>query len=146
MKFAFFSNFLNHHQLPLCEALYGTDGVEFTFVACEKIPEDRLAMGYEDMNTRYPFAVRAYEDEAAVLAIAESYDAVIFGACPTSYIAHRMKHNRLSFRFCERSRTVRCASDLVERRIRPSPSCGPPRLRQSGLLRCVKRSRTGKGI
>lgn len=103
MKIAFFSNFLNHHQLPLCEAFCGTDGVEFTFVACEKIPEDRLKMGYADMNTLYPFVVRAYEDEAAVFAIAESYDAVIFGACPTAYIAHRMKSNRLSFRFCERS-------------------------------------------
>ncbi|MBQ9861546.1 MAG: glycosyltransferase family 4 protein [Clostridia bacterium] len=103
MKIAFFSNFLNHHQLPLCEAFCCMDGVEFSFVACERIPEDRLKMGYEDMNTRYPFVVRAYEDEAAAFAIAENYDAVIFGACPTAYIAHRMKHNRLSFRFCERS-------------------------------------------
>lgn len=103
MKIAFFSNFLFHHQLPLCQALYGTEGVEFTFVACERIPEERLEMGYEDMNTAYSFVVRAYEDEPTAFTIAESYDVVIFGACPTVYLAHRMKHNRLSFRFCERS-------------------------------------------
>ncbi len=103
MKIAFFSNFLNHHQLPLCEALYGTDGVEFTFVACEKIPEDRIKMGYEDMNTKYPFVLRAYEDSEAAEKVALEYDVVIFGACPTSYLALRMKENKLSFRFCERS-------------------------------------------
>ena len=103
MKIAFFSNFLNHHQLPLCGALYVTDGVEFTFVACEKIPEDRIKMGYEDMNTKYPFVLRAYEDSEAAEKVALEYDVVIFGACPTSYLALRMKENKLSFRFCERS-------------------------------------------
>lgn len=103
MKIAFFSNFLNHHQLPLCGAFYVTDGVEFTFVACEKIPEDRIKMGYEDMNTKYPFVLRAYEDSEAAEKVALEYDVVIFGACPTSYLALRMKENKLSFRFCERS-------------------------------------------
>ena len=103
MKIAFFSNFLNHHQLPLCEALYNTEGVEFLFVACERIPEERLRMGYEDMNTKYPFVLCAYEDPAAAEAVAKEYDAVIFGACPTGYLALRMQENKLSFRFCERS-------------------------------------------
>lgn len=103
MKIAFFSNFLNHHQLPLCEAFCRTEGMEFKFVACEKIPEDRIKMGYEDMNTKYPFVLRAYEDSAAAEKIALEYDVVIFGSCPTSYIALRMEENKLSFRFCERS-------------------------------------------
>ncbi len=103
MKIAFFSNFLNHHQLPLCQAFCNTAGVEFVFVACEKIPDDRLKMGYEDMNNKYPFVLRAYEDEAMAKRVAVEYDVVIFGACPTSYIALRMQENKLSFRFCERS-------------------------------------------
>ena len=103
MKIAFFSNFLNHHQLPLCQAFCNTAGVEFVFVACEKIPEDRLKMGYEDMNNKYPFVLRAYEDQDMAERVAVEYDAVIFGACPTSYIALRMKEDKLSFRFCERS-------------------------------------------
>ena len=103
MKLAFFSNFLNHHQLPLCEALHGTEGVDFVFVACERIPEDRLRMGYEDMNTKYPFVLRAYEEPSAAEAVAKDYDVVIFGACPTGYLALRMQENKLSFRFCERS-------------------------------------------
>lgn len=102
MKIAFFSNFLNHHQLPLCLALAGSEKVQFSFVACEKISEDRLQMGYIDMNFAYPFVVRAYEDEEEAKRIAREYDVVIFGASPTSYLQERMALNRLSFRFCER--------------------------------------------
>ncbi len=103
MKIALFSNFLNHHVLPLCLALHGTEGVEFRFVACEKIPDDRLSMGYADMNTAYPFIVRAYEDSEAANAILDSFDAVILGAVPTDCVARRMKTGKLTFRFCERS-------------------------------------------
>ena len=102
MKIAFFSNFLNHHQLPLCKAL-SERCEDFKFVACEKIPEDRIKMGYEDMNASYPFVVRAYEDADEAMRIAKEYDAVIFGSAPTFYLAERMSENKLSFRFCERS-------------------------------------------
>lgn len=102
MKIAFFSNFLNHHQLPLCKALPELCE-DFKFVACEKIPEDRVKMGYEDMNSSYPFVVRAYEDADEAMRIAKEYDAVIFGSAPTFYLAERMRENKLSFRFCERS-------------------------------------------
>ena len=105
MKIAFFSNFLNHHQLPLCRAFLAKTDVEFVFVATEPIAKDRLAMGYEDMNA-YPFVLRTYEskeNEAMATHIAESYDLVIFGATPKTYIQSRMEKNLLSFRFCERS-------------------------------------------
>ena len=101
MKIAFFSNFLNHHQLPLCLELAKKS--EFCFVACEKIPQSRLDMGYEDMNNKYDFVVRAYEDEAAAMEIAKTYDVAIIGAAPLKYIEARMNNNMLTLRFCERS-------------------------------------------
>ena len=104
MKIAFFSNFLNHHQLPLCKAFLSRENVEFVFVATEPIPKDRLTMGYEDMNS-YPFVVRSYESNDAkdqAMLIAKTYDMVIFGACSKDYIEYRMNENLLSFRFCER--------------------------------------------
>lgn len=104
MKIAFFSNFLNHHQLPLCNEFMNSDNVEFIFVATEAIPFSRIQMGYEDMN-EYPFVIRSYESEIALeraYKIAEDFDIVIFGACPISFLEARMKKNKLSFRFCER--------------------------------------------
>ena len=102
MKIAFFSNFLNHHQLPMCQEFVDHPDVEFKFVACDKISNDRLNMGYADMNVQYPFVVRAYEDEQEAIKIASTYDIVIFGASPIRYISLRMQKNLISFRFSER--------------------------------------------
>lgn len=101
MKLAFFSNYLNHHQLPLCMGFYNNPNIEFLFVACEQIPDYRKDMGYEDMN-HYPFVVRAYENDAEAMNIAETYDVVIFGGAPVRYLKERMKNNKLTFRFSER--------------------------------------------
>lgn len=106
MKIAFFSNFLNHHQLPLCQALAAQKDVEFVFVATEQIPQERLNMGYSDMNTQYSFVVRAYESaetEAQAQQIADTCDVMILGAGPVRYLENRMQNNLLTFRFCERS-------------------------------------------
>ena len=103
MKVAFFSNFLNHHQLPMCKEFI-SQGVDFTFVATESIPFERLNMGYEDMNA-YPFVLRAYEskeNEEKAFEIATTYDLVIIGSAPLSYINARMNKNLITFRFCER--------------------------------------------
>lgn len=107
MKVAFFSNFLNHHQLPMCLAFENKENVEFTFIATEKVPKERLDMKYEDMNEKYPFVIRAYESEKAkikALQLAENADVVIIGSAPGYYIEKRLKcYNKLTFRFCERS-------------------------------------------
>lgn len=103
MKIAFFSNFLNHHQLPMCLSFYANEQVEFKFVACTEIPEYRTNMGYADLNREYPFVVRAYENEEEAMEIAKTYDVVILGDAPTKYLAIRMEKNLLTFRFAERS-------------------------------------------
>ena len=46
MKITFASNFINHHQLPFCEALAAQDGVDFAFVEREAMDEERRAMGW----------------------------------------------------------------------------------------------------
>ena len=106
MTITFYSNFLNHHQLPLCQEfikLIGEDN--FHFVSCEKIHEERTKMGYEDMNVKYPFVVRAYESEgqhAKSLELAENSDVVIIGTVNPEVAAIRSKNNKLTFLFRER--------------------------------------------
>ena len=46
MKITYVSNFMNHHQLPFSQGILSQDGVEYTFVALEAIPQERLDMGY----------------------------------------------------------------------------------------------------
>ncbi|NLL00469.1 MAG: glycosyltransferase family 4 protein [Clostridiales bacterium] len=104
MKLAFVSNYLNHHQVHLCNQFYN-NCEEFYFIATEKIPLDRLEMGYEDMDSKYPYVIRIYEDnhlKYAAYYIIKTFDVVIFGACPTKLIELRMKNNMLSFIYIER--------------------------------------------
>lgn len=105
MTLTFFSNFLNHHQLPFCLEMIKLLGDGFKFVATESIPKDRLNMGYEDMNKTYNFVIRSYENrneyEKALKLSLES-DVIITGSAPEIFTAQRMEKNKLTFRYSER--------------------------------------------
>ena len=98
------SNFLNHHQLMLCNE-FGKYSDEFYFIATEEIPDDRLSMGYSNMDTQYDFVLRTYDgsvDNDKIYDVLDRSDAVIFGACPDELIEYRVKQNKLSFLASER--------------------------------------------
>lgn len=106
MTITFFSNFLNHHQLPFCMELMNAIGEDnFKFVACEKIHDERTKMGYEDMNVKYSFVLRSYESEVnykEALDLAESSDVVVIGAADSIFAQIRARNNKLTFLFRER--------------------------------------------
>ena len=103
MKITFFSNFINHHQLPLCKAFLERDNVEFTFVATEPIPNERKVMGYRDGFDAY--ILRTYEssenyEKARKLCV--DCDVMIFGSAPLEYLDMRMAKNKPTFYYTER--------------------------------------------
>lgn len=105
MKLTFYSNFLNHHQLPFCLELYKRLGSDFTFVANEPTPQERLNCGWENMNDKYSFVLKKYENkenEMEALELAKSSDIVILGDSSDSYKIIREKTNKLFFRETER--------------------------------------------
>ena len=51
MKVSFYSNFLTHHQLPFCLEMYKKYGNDFKFVSTVKFNEERLRLGYKDMDS-----------------------------------------------------------------------------------------------
>jgi glycosyltransferase involved in cell wall biosynthesis len=62
-------------------------------------------MGYEDMNLKHDFVIRAYESESQKLqslVLAKESDAIIMGSAPDYYMDERMKENKLAFRYAER--------------------------------------------
>lgn len=106
MKIIFFSNFLNHHQLPLCKEIISKVGEDnFCFVACQRIEDERVRMGYEDMNRKYPFVLRAYESkenmECAML-LAENAEVAIIGSALAIFAKIRAKNGKLTFLYRER--------------------------------------------
>lgn len=102
MKVTFISNFHNHHQMQLCDALIQKTDNQFTFIATEKISDERLTLGYRDMN-HYPYVLRSYEDEASVIdAVIMDSDVVIYGSAPHKMIEKRLKAGKLTFAYFER--------------------------------------------
>jgi len=106
MKITFYSNFLNHHQLPICEELNSKKNIKFTFVATEQIPQERLDLGYEDMNKKYPFVLTTYdskENYKKALKLGLESDIVIIGSAPDEFINQRFKYpEKITFRYSER--------------------------------------------
>ena len=101
----FFSNFLLHHQTPFCEAMVKRIGKNFKYVATERIPQDRLDMGYKDLSKETDYAVNSYESESAfqeALSLGRNSDVVIIGSAPDVFIKDRIKENKLTFRYSER--------------------------------------------
>lgn len=105
MKLAFFSNFLNHHQLPFCLEMQKKLGDDYTFVAFEPVPQDRIKLGYYDLNESYGFVVRAYEskdNEILAERLAREVDILILGSAPEKYLKERAELGKLSFLYSER--------------------------------------------
>ncbi|MDD3430103.1 MAG: glycosyltransferase [Oscillospiraceae bacterium] len=105
MKITFFSNFLNHHQLPLCHAFCAMPQVEFTFVATQAFNSGVVSAGYTDMNTAYDFCLPAYlneENAHRAQSLAQESDFVIIGSAPMSIVKRRIAQNKPVLRYSER--------------------------------------------
>ena len=64
MKIVFVSNYINHHQIPFCEAMCRQEGVSFLFVQTEPMEEERIRLGWGLDPASLPYVIVAYEDEA----------------------------------------------------------------------------------
>lgn len=105
MKITFYSNFLNHHQIPFCNEMFKSLGHDFTFVATEKIPEERIQGGYMSDFSSYTYLLESYlseDHEKKAIELGLSSDIVIIGSADDKYIKDRLKLNKLTFRYSER--------------------------------------------
>jgi len=91
--------------LPFCLAMQKLTKGAFTFIASEPIEEERLAMGFFDMNREHSFVIRAYENDTQnsfAHVLCNKADVVILGSAPESYIKKRLKEKKLTFLYSER--------------------------------------------
>lgn len=104
IKLTFYSNFLNHHQTPVCDEFYKRLGLNFTFVSTIKMPEQFLKSGYPDCSN-YVYNLKAFENESSYLKALElgiESDVVIIGSAPDVFIKSRLSLNKHTFRYSER--------------------------------------------
>lgn len=103
MTFTFVSNYINHHQIPLCDALYREIGEQFTFIQTMPMEAERVAMGWGLDVHALPYVRCLYEEEYESLKkIAES-DVVLFGWTEREDIAaSRLASGKVTMRVSER--------------------------------------------
>lgn len=104
MKIVFASNFYNHHQKPLADAMYSIVGDGYHFIETEPISEERLNMGWGG-DQRPSYILQSYIDEASMnkcQQIIDDADVVIYGSAPYSMMKTRLKNGRLTFAYSER--------------------------------------------
>lgn len=106
MKITFYSVFLTHHQVPFCLEMQKRYGDGFKFVATQKITDERLKLGYKDLDYDYDFVVRAYENKESyqkAFDLALESDIVIMGTTDSDvYIQERLKQDKFTIRYRER--------------------------------------------
>lgn len=105
MNIVFASNWFNHHEKFFCDAMATQPNVVFHFIQTERIPEERLQLGYQDMTKATPYCICSYESDDAyhkAMEICNNADALILGSAPYEFIAERVKENKLTFFYAER--------------------------------------------
>ena len=103
MTFTFVSNYINHHQMPLCEALWRELGDDFTFIQTMPMEEERVAMGWGVDVRQLPYVQCLYQDEYACRKTIAESDVVLFGWSQREDIAaERLASGRVTMRVSER--------------------------------------------
>lgn len=105
MRISFYSNFLQHHQIPFCNEMYRLLGDNFRFIATEQIDAERISLGYRDVSKDFPYTVNVYESTQAyykAIRLGWESDVVIIGSAPDIFITERLSQDKLTFRYSER--------------------------------------------
>lgn len=104
MKITFVSNFINHHQAPLCSALYAALGDDFTFIETEPMTQERMALGWVQDAAMFSYC-RFWEKERAVCEeLFLGSDIVLLGwsRLPAKLIEKRLSSGKVTLRVTER--------------------------------------------
>lgn len=104
MNIVFLSNYFNHHQQPISEALSSLPGVDYHFIATMPMPAQRKKLGYhmDELPAYVCSAWRSSEDWNWGLSLLVSADVVIAGSAPERLVRFCIRRNKTIFRYSER--------------------------------------------
>lgn len=104
MNIVMVSNFFNHHQAYLSEALFHFTGGKYRFIETSLLPEERQKLGYREYEGN-DYLCKAYRSEIERAFAREEIlqaDAAVMGSAPEDYIQPRIRAGKLTFRYAER--------------------------------------------
>ncbi|WP_051656788.1 glycosyltransferase family 4 protein [Butyrivibrio sp. AE3004] len=73
------SNYINHHQIPLCDELYSALGKDFFFIESQPMDEARKNMGWNSDTAGISYVKRMYEDMETCSKLIMDCDVMILG-------------------------------------------------------------------
>ena len=79
IRITFVSNFINHHQIPFCEELYGRLKEDFAFIQVMPMDSERAQMGWNDESSRLPYLHKFYEEEDSCSRLIRDCDVLLLG-------------------------------------------------------------------
>ncbi len=101
-KVCFISNYINHHQIPFCNAMMEILQDSFAFLQTQPMEEDRIAMGWQ-ADELPGYVYKYYENPQLCKEILENSDVVIAGGVEDeSYILPRLQSGKTVIRYSER--------------------------------------------
>lgn len=103
MRLTIVSNYINHHQIPMCNELYRKLGADFAFVQTSGMEEDRVKMGWGSEVRAIPYLRLYYEEEERCARLILESDVVVFGGVEDErYIKPRLSAGKIVIRASER--------------------------------------------
>ena len=104
MKIVLVSNYFNHHQRPLSDALCRLTEDSFYFIETMPMRQERRELGYgwDDLPDYVVTAYRSEHDRQRSMELILDADAVIAGSAPEAYLKQRIREGKLIFRYSER--------------------------------------------
>lgn len=103
MKLTIVSNYINHHQIPLADALYQRIGADFAFVQVCQMEEERIRMGWGSAVGSLPYLKLYYEEQEQCARLILDSDVVVFGGVEDErYIKPRLDAGKIVIRASER--------------------------------------------
>ena len=104
MKIVFLSNYFNHHQRPLSDALFKICDGQYFFISTSEMSNWRKEFGYgeekipEYVKYTYKSEIESVECQNYI----DNADVVIYGSAPYSMLETRLKKGLLTFMYAER--------------------------------------------
>lgn len=103
MKTVFISNYINHHQIPFSDALYGKLGEDYHFIQTEPMEEERVQMGWSADPEKIPYVVLLEREEARCRKLLAEADLVLAGWSEREdLLTERLQSGGLVLRISER--------------------------------------------
>lgn len=103
MTITFISNYINHHQIPFCNACFERLKDDFRFIQTQPMEQERIDMGWNTDAVKLPYVLCLYEEEEACRKLIMDSDILIAGwSGREDLILERLQKGKPVIRISER--------------------------------------------